>query len=116
MTIKISYAKTVYGQEEIDAASLPNTRDRTVATITGMPTVGNAGLASATDAEFGDPIDEYLEDPFKLNGIGELQFQLWNASPIKGGTSGEVGPKTFETQAPTDGQPLVGSPGFCRPV
>ena len=74
-----------YSQDEIDSASMSNERDRTVAIIEGMPTVGNTGLASATDAEFGDPIDEYLEDPFKLNGIGELQFQLWNASPIKGG-------------------------------
>ena len=74
-----------YSQEEIDAASQPNDRDRTVGTIAGMPTVGNSGLASATDAEFGDPIDEYLEDPFQLKGVGELQFQLWAASPLKGG-------------------------------
>ena len=74
-----------YSQEEIDAASQPNDRDRTVGTIAGMPTVGNSGLPSATDAEFGDPIDEYLEDPFQLKGVGELQFQLWAASPLKGG-------------------------------
>jgi hypothetical protein len=74
-----------YSQEEIDAASQSNDRDRTVGTIAGMPTVGNSGLASATDAEFGDPIDEYLEDPFQLKGVGELQFQLWTASPLKGG-------------------------------
>ena len=74
-----------FSQEEIDAASQPNDRDRTVGTIAGMPTVGNSGLPSATDAEFGDPIDEYLEDPFQLKGVGELQFQLWAASPLKGG-------------------------------
>ena len=74
-----------YSQEEIDPASQPIDRDRTVGTIAGMPTVGNSGLASATDAEFGDPIDEYLEDPFQLKGVGELQFQLWAASPLKGG-------------------------------
>ncbi|MFL2865233.1 MAG: hypothetical protein ACJZ8Y_08455 [Pirellulaceae bacterium] len=74
-----------YSQEEIDAAGQSNDRDRTVGTIAGMPTVGNSGLASATDAEFGDPIDEYLEDPFQLKGVGELQFQLWTASPLKGG-------------------------------
>ncbi len=76
-----------FGQEEIDAASQADDRGRTVATIEGMPTVGNAGLASATDAEFSDPIDEYLEDPFKLSGIGELQFQLWAPSPLKGGVA-----------------------------
>ncbi|MEE2675784.1 MAG: hypothetical protein VX876_02350 [Planctomycetota bacterium] len=74
-----------YSQDEIEAANQSDVRDRTGGTIVGMPTVGNSGLPSATDAEFGDPIDEYLEDPFQLKGVGELQFQLWAASPLKGG-------------------------------
>ncbi|MEL0097250.1 MAG: hypothetical protein VW875_15510 [Planctomycetaceae bacterium] len=74
-----------YSSQELEASNQPDARDRTVNIIEGMPTVGNSGLASATDAEFGDPIDEYLEDSFQLKGVGELQFQLWAASPLKGG-------------------------------
>tara|TARA_B100000676_G_scaffold310180_1_gene375920 strand:+ start:3194 stop:8038 length:4845 start_codon:yes stop_codon:yes gene_type:complete len=73
--------------EDVAASGTANVRDRTVATITGMPAVGNAGLPIATDAEFGDPLDEYLQDPFKLTGIGELQFQLWAPGPVNGGVA-----------------------------
>ena len=73
--------------EDVAASGTANVRDRTVATITGMPAVGNTGLPIATDAEFGDPLDEYLQDPFKLTGIGELQFQLWAPSPVNGGVA-----------------------------
>lgn len=87
MTKEYPFMVPAFSAEEVEATNGLNDRARSVATITGMPTVGNSGMASATDAEFGDPIDEYLQDPFKLTGVGELQFQLWAFSPIKGGVA-----------------------------
>jgi hypothetical protein len=62
-------------------------RGNITATFKGMPAVGNEGLASANDAEFGDPIEDYLQDPFRLNGVGELQFQLWDYGVLNGGVA-----------------------------
>jgi cytochrome c551/c552 len=73
--------------QELAESTQPDARGNITATFKGMPAVGNAGLASANDAEFGDPIEDYLEDPFRLNGVGELQFQLWDYGVLNGGVA-----------------------------
>ena len=70
--------------QELSESMQPDAHGNITATFKGMPTVGNEGLASANDAEFGDPIEDYLQDPFRLNDVGELQFQLWDHGVLNG--------------------------------
>ncbi|MFP6588735.1 MAG: hypothetical protein VB814_13880 [Pirellulaceae bacterium] len=73
--------------QELAESMQQDARGNITATFKGMPAVGNEGLASANDAEFLDPIEDYLQDPFRLNGVGELQFQLWDYGVLNGGVA-----------------------------
>jgi cbb3-type cytochrome oxidase cytochrome c subunit len=73
--------------QELAESMQQDARGNITATFKGMPAVGNQGLASANDAEFGDPIEDYLQDRFRLNGVGELQFQLWDYGVLNGGVA-----------------------------
>ena len=99
-------------EDDLSASTELDERGNLTASFQGMPSVGNGGRASAND-DFGDPVEDFLQDAMSLNTVRELQFQLWDYGVINGGIAASgsnlsrVSPELITNRKPASGGVLA---------